>query len=277
MRLKKMKWFKHDTDANMNRKMKKLYMKYGLEGWGLYWYCLELIAGDTNQHCLNFELKHDSEILAHNLHMSRDKLEDMIRHMVEIQLFENSHGRIMCLKLLKRMDQYQTGNAEFRAKIKQAKTDNNYSNSHDSIMTESCVSHELDIDIDIDKIKDNTLNRVSSEKVFSGRESEKNNSNSEKTKIPNCPHEKIASLYNQILPELPNCKRITETRRRQLQSRWRENPKRQNLEYWEKYFSYVSTSDFLMGKTKDFKANFDWLIKPTNFQKVIEGNYENRD
>lgn len=272
-----MKWFKHDTDANMNRKMKKLYMKYGLEGWGLYWYCLELIAGDTNQHCLNFELKHDSEILAHNLHMSRDKLEDMIRYMVEIQLFENSHGRIMCLKLLKRMDQYQTGNAEFREKIKQAKTDNNYSNSHDSIMTESCFSHELDTDIDIDKIKDNTLNRVSSEKVFSGRESEKNNSNSEKTKIPNCPHEKIASLYNQILPELPNCKRITETRRRQLQSRWRENPKRQNLEYWEKYFNYVSTSDFLMGKTKDFKANFDWLIKPTNFQKVIEGNYENRD
>ena len=40
-----MKWIKHDTNANQDAKLKKLRMKYGLEGYGMYWYCLELIAG----------------------------------------------------------------------------------------------------------------------------------------------------------------------------------------------------------------------------------------
>lgn len=36
-------------------------------------------------------------------------------------------------------------------------------------------------------------------------------------------------------------------------------------------------SDFLRGQNKNnFKATFDWLIKPTNFEKVISGNYDNR-
>lgn len=36
-------------------------------------------------------------------------------------------------------------------------------------------------------------------------------------------------------------------------------------------------SDFLRGQNKGgFKATFDWLIKPTNFEKVISGNYDNR-
>lgn len=39
----------------------------------------------------------------------------------------------------------------------------------------------------------------------------------------------------------------------------------------------VGESDFLMGKTGKFQATFDWFIKPNNFQKVLEGNYRNRN
>lgn len=36
-------------------------------------------------------------------------------------------------------------------------------------------------------------------------------------------------------------------------------------------------SDFLKGQNKSgFTATFDWLIKPTNFEKVISGNYDNK-
>lgn len=36
----------------------------------------------------------------------------------------------------------------------------------------------------------------------------------------------------------------------------------------------VPNSSFLMGKTKkQFKLTFDWLVKPNNFPKVLEGNY----
>lgn len=36
-------------------------------------------------------------------------------------------------------------------------------------------------------------------------------------------------------------------------------------------------SDFLKGQNpKGWRATFDWLIKPTNFEKVISGNYDNK-
>ena len=36
-------------------------------------------------------------------------------------------------------------------------------------------------------------------------------------------------------------------------------------------------SDFLKGQNKKgWRASFDWLIKPTNFEKVISGNYDNK-
>lgn len=37
-------------------------------------------------------------------------------------------------------------------------------------------------------------------------------------------------------------------------------------------------SDFLKGQNKNaWRASFDWLIKPTNFEKVISGNYDNNN
>ena len=40
----------------------------------------------------------------------------------------------------------------------------------------------------------------------------------------------------------------------------------------------ASKSNFLKGDgNKGFVAKFDWMIRPTNFQKIIEGNYDNRD
>jgi len=35
----------------------------------------------------------------------------------------------------------------------------------------------------------------------------------------------------------------------------------------------IGQSPFLLGKKTDFKATFDWIIAPSNYQKIIEGNY----
>lgn len=39
----------------------------------------------------------------------------------------------------------------------------------------------------------------------------------------------------------------------------------------------IKHSDFLQGKSKDWIITFDWFVKPNNFPKVLEGNYDNRD
>ena len=94
---------------------------------------------------------------------------------------------------------------------------------------------------------------------------------------PKCPHQDIIDQYHQFLPMMPRVQDWTEERQRMLATRWKENPERQKLEWWEGFFKYVAKSDFLCGRTKNpfLACNLEWLIRPRNFIKVVEGNYEN--
>jgi hypothetical protein len=58
-----------------------------------------------------------------------------------------------------------------------------------------------------------------------------------------------------------------------LRARLREYGKDAVLEAIEN----IKTSDFLQGKVKnDWIITFDWFVKPSNFPKVLEGNYNRR-
>lgn len=98
-------------------------------------------------------------------------------------------------------------------------------------------------------------------------------------KVEPCPHAAIVDLFHEVLPELPGVALINKTRRQHLQSRWREHAAHRDLGFWREFFESVKSSDFLMGKVqgrnggKPFRATFDWLICPSNFVKVVEGNY----
>lgn len=102
----KMKWFKHDSNANTDAKLQRVRMKYGMEGYGLYWYLLELIAAGVEKHNITFELEHDSEIIAFNTGIHRDVIQEMMIFFVEQELLENSAGIITCIKMASRTDDY---------------------------------------------------------------------------------------------------------------------------------------------------------------------------
>ncbi len=97
---------------------------------------------------------------------------------------------------------------------------------------------------------------------------------------PPCPHQEIINLYHQILPLCSPVRVWNTTRQKYLKQRWCENPKHQTLDWWKKYFEYVKKSKFLNGLTEGrdgkppFLANLEWLVRPSNFAKVIEGNYQ---
>lgn len=101
-----MKWFKHQSDSNLNAKLQDLVLEYGYEGYGIYWYCLELIAGNVEPENMTFELEHDARLIAKYGGIGVQKAEEIMRHMVKLELFECSDGRITCLKLAKRCDDY---------------------------------------------------------------------------------------------------------------------------------------------------------------------------
>lgn len=113
-----MKWFKHDSDANTDTKLKKVRHKYGIQGYGLYWYCLELIAGSISKQNISFELEEDAEIIALEWSLDQLKVQEIIGYMVEIELFDvASNNRVRCLKLAKRLDDTNAKNPEIKAVI----------------------------------------------------------------------------------------------------------------------------------------------------------------
>lgn len=131
-----MKWFKHDSNAHRDVKLRKLMMRFGLEGYGLYFYCLERITDKLSTSNLTFRLEDDAEILAHDTGLHVDDVNGMMRFMVELGLFEDSQGVITCLKLAKRLDQSQAGNKTMRNLIAKVKE------SHDGVMTTSGQGHD---------------------------------------------------------------------------------------------------------------------------------------
>lgn len=101
-------------------------------------------------------------------------------------------------------------------------------------------------------------------------------------RIP-CPHQRLVDLYHDCCPSLPRVMTLNETRKRHLAARWREvdaDSKLANTEdgltLFRTFFERVHESDFLSGRSGRWQAcSFDWLILPTNFLKVWEGNYDN--
>lgn len=100
---------------------------------------------------------------------------------------------------------------------------------------------------------------------------------------PDCPHQEIISLYHKTIPTGTAVRVWNSEREKHLRARWRENTKRQNLDWWRKFFEYAAQSEFLTGQTAPtqpgrdpFVVSLDWLINPQNFAKVIEGKYHQR-
>ena len=97
-----------------------------------------------------------------------------------------------------------------------------------------------------------------------------------------CPHRDVIALFHEVLPSVRRVRDWTPARAQLLRTRWREDAKRQNLDWWRKFFTYVGQSDFLMGRThsqgrKPFELGLEWLLKAENFAKVREGAYHEQD
>jgi hypothetical protein len=136
-----MEWFRHDSNANLDDKLQQVLLSYGLEGYGLYWYCIELIVNKVSADNITFELKHDARVIARNTGSTPQKVEEMMKHFVELGLFEaHANGLITCMKVAKRLSASATSNQYMRKIIHTINTNNDLQlpscHRHDDVMKE---------------------------------------------------------------------------------------------------------------------------------------------
>lgn len=115
----------------------------------------------------------------------------------------------------------------------------------------------------------------------------------DKPAIPPCPHLKLLELYGKHLPELPQPKpELWDGKNAQaMRARWRwlltatkrsgaryATTEAEGLDWFDRFFGYVAKSDFLTGRNgRWMNCDLGWLMNQTNFAKVVQGNYENRE
>lgn len=139
------------------------------------------------------------------------------------------------------------------------------------------MSHEVTIDTDTDKSKPISSTIV---ELVAG-----------KPVTVACPHQKIIEIFGQLLPMLPQPVVWDGQRAKNLAARWRwvltakkrdgaryATDSESALNFFTRYFLYVSKSDFLTGRNGKWQnCDLGWLVKSENFAKVLSGNYENQE
>ena len=91
----------------------------------------------------------------------------------------------------------------------------------------------------------------------------------------NIPYNAILGEYHAILGDrLPKVLKLTDARRAAVRARWEEY---RSGDVFTRLFRKTADSAFLTGENdRKWTADFDWLMKPTNFTKVLEGKYDDR-
>lgn len=95
-----------------------------------------------------------------------------------------------------------------------------------------------------------------------------------------CPHAEIAALFHRYCPTMPKVLKIDGNRANAVRTRWvaaggaKEG---RGLQWFEQLFKRAGASSFLNGSSGKWTACcFDWLLKPANCTKVLEGTYDDR-
>lgn len=266
-----MRWFKHITTSADDEKLAELIERVGLEGYGFWWRIMEIVGqhvDENDKHFVKFPLKKWGNLAG----ISPKKFKTLAKLCEDIGLvfltFEENFLTVSIPNILKYKDEY----TKKRRKIS--------GQCPDKILTKSGQCQEQDTDTDTElNIKEDKSSLCATEE----KEQEKI-----KHEI-SCPYKKVVDLYNRILVDLPSVKEISDERKQNMRNRWNDASKRikakgkepteENLlDYFALFFNSVSKSSFLCGKVerntgRPFKAGFDWIMKKSNFIKIIEGNY----
>jgi hypothetical protein len=104
------------------------------------------------------------------------------------------------------------------------------------------------------------------------KRSSNEDSSAEPTERPLTEDEIVEAWNQRMVPQgFPAVRRMTNTRQRQLKARLREN----TLDDWQQAMSALERSAFCRGENQTgWRADFDFLLQPKSFTKLLEGAYD---
>lgn len=294
---KKYYWLKLKNDFFNNRQIKKLRRIAGGDTYTIIYLKLQLLSidnggiieykGTEKDIFEQLELEIDEDIdnikITMNFLMANDLLEcvdnDVFLNEVPTLIGSEckSAERVRKYRKNKELENQkalQCNNKTLQCNAPPLQSNTNVTNCNTEIEKEKEKELELDLEIEkeLDTKSQSKINQSINQDCTLGKEIPTQLENNIKSEIKNNSEQaKIIEEWNSIDDNVPNVTLIRSgsTRQRLLQARINEY----GFDNVLKAIDNVKNSQYLKGYVKSFRITFDWFIKPNNFPKVLDGNY----
>lgn len=288
--MKKTYYFQHDYNARNDPKLQAVMIKYGLAGIGAFWCIVEMLYEQDG----TLPITSISSI-AYTLHADEEMLKNIVCKMDLFECNKNffwSRSVRKRLGIINEISDIRRKAAEKRWKSSkksdanamqmQCKSNANAQNNDANAMQTECKCNAIKgKEIKEDKIKEDyeegsslRSEPLSTEAVDVPLKVENYRSEEGRKNREYCMA--IASFFNQSVQgkQIPQIKKLPKDRMSSILARRKEFGE----EAIKEVIIKAASSRFLNGDNdRGFFATFTWIFKPRNFQKIYEGNYDNRE
>lgn len=220
----------------------------------------QVTVGNAVYTCRRGEIITTVSLLSSKLFLSKNQTDYLLRKLRFANMIQTESSTLCTRIIICNYDKYQD-NINADSTIRQR-----YVNDSSTIR-QRCISDKSTMSQRILK-KEEGRNE---EETF-GDSYESSLATTNDSSVPNDVKE-VFDFFNSVMEgkAIPQIRSIQANRLTMLRARMKTYGKEAIIEV----FRNAADSDFLQGST-GLKVTFDWLIKPNNFQKVLEGNYNNR-
>ncbi len=256
-------YFSHDTNSKDDPKCVLLIEQLGMEGYGIFWVLIETLRDQPNY---KYPVANISAI-ARRYNTTTEKVRAVIYgyelFVVEADVFfysESLNRRMETYNSLKskRSESGRLGNAK-RWGVSQ---------SNRTAITEQSQ-------VIANKVNESKVNKIKENESESQAPCKQDAQDAEHLLRQTIDFDKLVERFNAITRgKFGNIRTpLSASRKRMVRARVAEYGKESFIIAIEK----ATQSAFLSGQnSKEFTATFDWIIKPSNFEKILSGNYDNK-
>lgn len=251
-------YFSHDCNARNDPKILAIISRYGMEGYGRYWVLIEMLREQSNYKLMANAWLWDSVAMA--MKCEANAAEKFVNDCIELGLLILDDF-LYSPSLLRRMETFES--------TKKSRSDAGKKGA-ESRWNGNAMANALQAD-DKRMAKDGKVNKS---KVKESKDNipptvphgdEKGSNLSVPTERIHC--QEVLDEYNSVCSKMPKALSMNDSRNKSIHARAKEYGRGAITEV----FRYASQSPHHNGANdQGWTADFDWLIGPKNFVKMLE-------
>ena len=264
-------YFPHDSNARNSDKLIRLRMRHKASGYGVFFMILERLREEPEYMSVK-----DYNMIAFDLREDASLIKSVIEDFGLFVFTED--GKYFYSESFKKRMGYKDDKSKKRSEAGKKGVAKRWGKK------ESEIANATEFIANATENDSNAIAKVEKTIASKGKKRKENNIGDSNeslvcgTSQPHAEHidySELVKFFNEETKGIFGTVRtpLSDTRKGMINARIKTYGKKTFADMIRRAYQ----SDFLKGQNKKgWRASFDWLIKPTNFEKVISGNYDNK-